>query len=180
MQCWNLEFVSCQKSVASNWASLWDPCLQSPPQESLRFSTSSRTWTSHVNTSMMERELRFSLSFPHWCFFCDWGLLSGLILLWGVGLDITRSKPYLTWLYSHSIFLSELVWWQWIHVLEWLQIHYMEDGTIQIYSRNAEHNTGKFPDIVAAMPRWVMDPLVVTFNWMNGSQFLPSCIFYEP
>jgi hypothetical protein len=76
--------------------------------------------------------------------------------------------------------LSELVWWQWIHVLERLQIHYMEDGTIQIYSRNAEHNTGKFPDIVAAMPRCVMDPLVVTFNWMNGSQFLPSCIFYEP
>jgi hypothetical protein len=30
------------------------------------------------------------------------------------------------------------------------------------------------------MPRCVMDPLVVTFNWMNGSQFFPSCIFYEP
>jgi hypothetical protein len=76
--------------------------------------------------------------------------------------------------------LSELVWWQWIHLLERLQIHYMEDGTIQIYSWNAEHNTGKFPDIVAATPRCVMDLLVVTFNWMNGSQVLPSCIFDEP
>ncbi|KAH8970003.1 hypothetical protein BDL97_02G063400 [Sphagnum fallax] len=42
------------------------------------------------------------------------------------------------------------------------QIHYMEDGTIQIYSRNAEHNTGKFPDIVAAMPRF-MKPGVTSF-----------------
>jgi DNA ligase-1 len=46
--------------------------------------------------------------------------------------------------------------------LERLQIHYMEDGTIQIYSRNAEHNTGKFPDIVAAMPRF-MKPGVTSF-----------------
>ncbi|MFS7910255.1 putative DNA ligase (ATP) [Helianthus anomalus] len=30
------------------------------------------------------------------------------------------------------------------------QIHYLEDGSVQIYSRNAERNTEKFPDVVAA------------------------------
>ncbi|MCD7449099.1 tRNA ligase [Datura stramonium] len=33
------------------------------------------------------------------------------------------------------------------------QIHYMEDGSVEIYSRNAERNTGKFPDVVAAISR---------------------------
>ncbi|KAK4790184.1 hypothetical protein SAY86_017488 [Trapa natans] len=37
------------------------------------------------------------------------------------------------------------------------QIHYMEDGAIEIYSRNAERNTGKFPDVVAAIPRLKKD-----------------------
>ncbi|KAF3454913.1 hypothetical protein FNV43_RR05361 [Rhamnella rubrinervis] len=31
------------------------------------------------------------------------------------------------------------------------QIHYLENGTVEIYSRNAERNTGKFPDVVAAV-----------------------------
>nr|GMD67243.1 DNA ligase 1 [Ipomoea batatas] len=34
-----------------------------------------------------------------------------------------------------------------------LQIHYMENGSVEIYSRNAERNTGKFPDVVAAISR---------------------------
>lgn len=33
------------------------------------------------------------------------------------------------------------------------QIHYMENGLVEIYSRNAERNTGKFPDVVAAISR---------------------------
>ncbi|KAG5577855.1 hypothetical protein H5410_057989 [Solanum commersonii] len=33
------------------------------------------------------------------------------------------------------------------------QIHYMEDGSVEIYSRNAERNTGKFPDVVTAISR---------------------------
>ncbi|KAI5388983.1 DNA ligase 1 [Lathyrus oleraceus] len=33
------------------------------------------------------------------------------------------------------------------------QIHYLENGTVEIYSRNAERNTGKFPDVVAAVSR---------------------------
>ncbi|GMG98780.1 hypothetical protein Nepgr_000620 [Nepenthes gracilis] len=33
------------------------------------------------------------------------------------------------------------------------QIHYMEDGSVEIYSRNAERNTGKFPDVVVAVNR---------------------------
>ncbi|KAJ0450492.1 putative DNA ligase (ATP) [Helianthus annuus] len=37
---------------------------------------------------------------------------------------------------------------------EWAQIHYLEDGAVQIYSRNAERNTQKFPDVVAAS-RWL-------------------------
>ncbi|KAK6144360.1 hypothetical protein DH2020_021180 [Rehmannia glutinosa] len=31
------------------------------------------------------------------------------------------------------------------------QIHYMENGSVEIYSRNAERNTGKFPDVVATI-----------------------------
>ncbi|KAK6246843.1 hypothetical protein QUC31_018408 [Theobroma cacao] len=34
------------------------------------------------------------------------------------------------------------------------QIHYMENGIVEIYSRNAERNTGKFPDVVAAISRF--------------------------
>ncbi|KAK7257652.1 hypothetical protein RIF29_31784 [Crotalaria pallida] len=33
------------------------------------------------------------------------------------------------------------------------QIHYMENGSVEVYSRNAERNTGKFPDVVAAVSR---------------------------
>lgn len=33
------------------------------------------------------------------------------------------------------------------------QIHYLENGSVEIYSRNAERNTGKFPDVVVAVSR---------------------------
>ncbi|MFS7907146.1 putative DNA ligase (ATP) [Helianthus anomalus] len=33
------------------------------------------------------------------------------------------------------------------------QINYLEDGTVQIYNRNAERNTEKFPDVVVAASR---------------------------
>lgn len=33
------------------------------------------------------------------------------------------------------------------------QIHHMEDGSVEIYSRNAERNTGKFPDVALAVSR---------------------------
>ncbi|XP_058725051.1 DNA ligase 1-like [Vicia villosa] len=33
------------------------------------------------------------------------------------------------------------------------QIHYMENGSVEIYSRNAQRNTEKFPDVVAAVSR---------------------------
>ncbi|XP_008797049.2 DNA ligase 1 [Phoenix dactylifera] len=34
------------------------------------------------------------------------------------------------------------------------QIHYMEDGSVEIYSRNAERNTGKYPDVVSSISRF--------------------------
>ncbi|OVA17971.1 DNA ligase [Macleaya cordata] len=34
------------------------------------------------------------------------------------------------------------------------QIHYLEDGSVEIYSRNAERNTGKFPDVVNSVERF--------------------------
>lgn len=46
-----------------------------------------------------------------------------------------------------------------IHILTmngfalFMQIHYMEDGSVEIYSRNAERNTGKFPDVVLTVAR---------------------------
>ncbi|KAL2536283.1 DNA ligase 1 [Forsythia ovata] len=42
------------------------------------------------------------------------------------------------------------------------QIHYMENGLVEIYSRNAERNTGKFPDVVAAVTR-LKKPSVTSF-----------------
>ena len=31
----------------------------------------------------------------------------------------------------------------------------MEDGSVEIYSRNAERNTGKYPDVVDAISRYI-------------------------
>lgn len=42
------------------------------------------------------------------------------------------------------------------------QIHYMGDGSVEIYSRNAEKNTGKFPDVVATISR-LKHPSVTSF-----------------
>ncbi|XP_052200607.1 DNA ligase 1-like isoform X2 [Diospyros lotus] len=42
------------------------------------------------------------------------------------------------------------------------QIHYLENGSVEIYSRNAEHNTGKFPDVVATVSR-LKKPSVTSF-----------------
>ncbi|KAM0845567.1 hypothetical protein ACQ4PT_056278 [Festuca glaucescens] len=42
------------------------------------------------------------------------------------------------------------------------QIHCMEDGTVEIYSRNAERNTGKYPDVVDAVSRF-RKPTVKSF-----------------
>ncbi|OAY77562.1 DNA ligase 1, partial [Ananas comosus] len=52
------------------------------------------------------------------------------------------------------------------------QIHYMEDGSVEIYSRNAERNTGKYPDVVNAVSRFkkatvksfVLDCEIVAFD----------------
>ncbi|KAK8955749.1 DNA ligase 1 [Platanthera guangdongensis] len=52
------------------------------------------------------------------------------------------------------------------------QIHYMEDGSIEIYSRNAERNTGKYPDVVGSVLRFkkpavnsfVLDCEIVAFD----------------
>ncbi|CAL0329057.1 unnamed protein product [Lupinus luteus] len=46
------------------------------------------------------------------------------------------------------------------------QIHYMESGSVEVYSRNAERNTGKFPDVVAAVSR---------LKKSNVSSFILDC-----
>ncbi|XP_065867440.1 DNA ligase 1-like [Euphorbia lathyris] len=52
------------------------------------------------------------------------------------------------------------------------QIHYLENGSVEIYSRNAERNTSKYPDVVAAITRlkrssvksFVLDCEIVAYN----------------
>ena len=39
----------------------------------------------------------------------------------------------------------------WKQRTPWLQVHVLEDGTVQIYSRNLENTTAKYPDIAARM-----------------------------
>ncbi|RZC51532.1 hypothetical protein C5167_019960 [Papaver somniferum] len=56
------------------------------------------------------------------------------------------------------------------------QIHYLEDGSVEIYSRNAERNTGKFPDVIQSVQRFkkpsvssfVLDCEVVAFDRRNS------------
>jgi ATP dependent DNA ligase domain len=36
-------------------------------------------------------------------------------------------------------------------LVEWLQVHVLEDGSVQIYSRNLENTTSKYPDIAGRM-----------------------------
>ncbi|KAL6498494.1 tRNA ligase [Orobanche hederae] len=42
------------------------------------------------------------------------------------------------------------------------QIHYLDNGSVEIYSRNAQRNTEKFPDVVAAVAR-LKNPSVTSF-----------------
>ncbi|KAG9157647.1 hypothetical protein Leryth_014157 [Lithospermum erythrorhizon] len=42
------------------------------------------------------------------------------------------------------------------------QIHYLDNGSVEIYSRNAERNTGKFPYVVNAVAR-LRNPSVTSF-----------------
>ncbi|EEF38656.1 DNA ligase I, putative [Ricinus communis] len=52
------------------------------------------------------------------------------------------------------------------------QIHFLENGSVEIYSRNAERNTGKYPDVVVAISRskkssvksFVLDCEIVAYN----------------
>lgn len=52
-----------------------------------------------------------------------------------------------------NILLLVLIMCNKITLALWRQIHYMENGSVEVYSRNAEWNTGKFPDVVAAVSR---------------------------
>ncbi|CAN8306067.1 unnamed protein product [Cochlearia groenlandica] len=66
------------------------------------------------------------------------------------------------------------------------QIHYMEDGTFEIFSRNAKRNTAKYPDVALALSRlkkpsvksFVMDCEVVAFD-MEKNKFLPLQRLYD-
>ncbi|CAE5959716.1 unnamed protein product [Arabidopsis arenosa] len=66
------------------------------------------------------------------------------------------------------------------------QIHYMEDGTIEIFSRHAERNTGKYPDVVLALSRFkklsvksfILDCEVVAFN-REEKKILPLQKLYD-
>ena len=56
------------------------------------------------------------------------------------------------------------------------QIHLLEDGSVKIFSRNQEDNTPKFPDVIAALPRYlkpgtksvVIDAEAVAFDRETG------------
>ncbi|XP_024031443.1 DNA ligase 1 isoform X2 [Morus notabilis] len=66
------------------------------------------------------------------------------------------------------------------------QIHYLEDGSVEIYSRNAERNTGKFPDVVAVVSRlkkssvnsFVLDCELVAYD-REKQKILPFQCLYE-
>jgi DNA ligase 1 len=42
------------------------------------------------------------------------------------------------------------------------QVHLLDDGSVQVFSRNSENNTGKFPDVVKLIPM-VRTPLCIPF-----------------
>lgn len=54
------------------------------------------------------------------------------------------------------------------------QIHYLENGSVEIYSRNAERNTGKFPDVVVAVSR------LSCFFMVDFSSFTCRVVYESP
>lgn len=56
------------------------------------------------------------------------------------------------------------------------QVHLMKDGSMKIFSRNSEDNTGKYPDLISMMPSvvkpgvetFVIDSEVVAYDVANG------------
>ncbi|RZC50118.1 hypothetical protein C5167_018547 [Papaver somniferum] len=60
------------------------------------------------------------------------------------------------------------------------QIHYLEDGSVEIFSRNAERNTGKFPDVVESVQRFKKPSQLSSRARKNVSIdgiTVPVCIF---
>lgn len=51
-----------------------------------------------------------------------------------------HETEFLNYIYIHAVMLL-------------LQIHYMEDGTLEIFSKSSERYTGKYPDVVLALSR---------------------------
>lgn len=43
----------------------------------------------------------------------------------------------------------------------------MEDGSVEIYSRNAERNTGKYPDVVSSVSRYFVPYLYMHIHCGN-------------
>lgn len=68
--------------------------------------------------------------------------------------DGERAQVILSSYTSHGfLMLCSVIFVLWHKFTCLMQIHYMENGSVEIYSRNAERNTGKFPDVVVAISR---------------------------
>ncbi|KAL5071716.1 hypothetical protein RYX36_022603 [Vicia faba] len=82
-----------------------------------------------------------------------WRLPTTCVFTVGVPVEPMLSKPMTSVSEALNKFQDAGFTCEYKYDGERAQIHYMDNGSVEIYSRNAQRNTEKFPDVVAAVSR---------------------------
>ncbi|CAH2078591.1 unnamed protein product, partial [Thlaspi arvense] len=109
-----------------------------------------------------------------------WNLLKNCNFTLGVPISFMLAKPTTSLSEVLDRFQDTVFTCEYKYDGQRQQIHYMEDGTFQMFSRNGKRNTGKYPDVARVLSRlkkpsvksFILDCEVVAFD-REAKKLLP-------